>query len=151
MLITKAAADILRDPDAPAIQVAVAAVALNEAVRQGIEVPLDAGLLLWGAVERSPTTSWAADATEAIGLLARRPLVERIMTSITQHDASSELRRVGLDVLAAPRAVTHVTDERAARPGRGRTRASGSGPRQRDPRRGRRTQGRAWDRRDDRR
>ncbi len=110
MLITKAAADILRDPDAPAAQVAVAVVALSEAVRQGIEVPLDAGLLLWGAVERSPTTSWAADATEAIGLLARRPIVERILTSITRHDASGELRRVGLDVLAAPRAVTHVTD-----------------------------------------
>jgi hypothetical protein len=110
MLLTKLAADVLRTPDSPAAHVAVAAVALAEAIRQRIGVPLDATTLLWVAVQRFPTASWAADATEAIGRLANRSVVQTVVNSITGEGASRELRRMGLDALAAPHAAIQVTD-----------------------------------------
>jgi len=110
MLLAKAACDVLREPSAPGAYRAIAVVSLAEGVRQRIDLPLDAANLLWLAVERSPIATWAADATETIGLLAGRSLVEEIVKTVTTESASGELRRMGLDVFSDPRAAKHLTD-----------------------------------------
>lgn len=111
MRLATLAADILRDPLVqPAAHVAVAVSTLSAAVRERIEVPLNVAAALWTAIERSPTASWTSDASEAVGLIADRSLVERILTAVTRHDASKELRAAGLDALGDAKAAKHLTD-----------------------------------------
>lgn len=109
MHLVRVAQHVLED-DAPAAEATVAIAALVTAVQAGLNTAGSVASLLWTRVERSPSAPWASDAADAVGKIANRGLVEKIVTAVMSGDSGRDLRSAGLSALAVPHAAALVLD-----------------------------------------
>jgi hypothetical protein len=110
MLLFRHATAVLRDPGSSPGQVAVALVALSEAIHQQLDIPSDTALLLWEAVVRAPNAPWASTATCALGEVATQDLVRLVLQAALDPRSGLALVDAALDALSGARAAIHVAD-----------------------------------------
>lgn len=102
---------LLETDRASPADLAVAVVALCEAVNQGLELLPSAPLLMWNAIEKSPDATWASSVAAALGEVADAALAKTIIEVVLDETASELLREAGLDVLSGAAASLHVAGE----------------------------------------
>jgi hypothetical protein len=110
MSIFRHATAVLRHPTSSPGQIAVAVVALSEAIHQQLDIPCDTALLLWEAVVRSPDAPWVSTATGALGEVMSADHVPVLLQAALDAASGLSLRDAALDALSGSRAALHVTD-----------------------------------------
>ncbi|MGH7297947.1 MAG: hypothetical protein ACRELB_23605 [Polyangiaceae bacterium] len=114
MSILREALSILRDDNAQPGPVAVAVLAVAEAVRQRLDVPADAARVVWRCLCRSPGAPWAMDGAEVVAL-ADRTLVAEVVDAVCTRGAGRSLREAGMAALADPKAGHGLSDDAVLR------------------------------------
>ncbi len=89
----------------------VCALALSEAIQQGLDVPNETARVLWDTVERSPDAAWSSTATAAIGLSATAAVAALAIEAALERHGGLDRADAALDVLSGSSAARYVTDE----------------------------------------